>query len=332
MTVNMCMPVIIDHDNHPFLPRKGQGLTIDQHRAEHQDIRPIEILMFNFMGDKIATERQITRLLGANEIQVHMTFAATDSYMNSIAKGRTSKNTSTKHIRDFYHSFADIKGKKFDGLVITGMNALCVDMMDEEVWEELKEILEWSDKNVTSTLLLCWAAQAALQLFHGIGRKRRTHKAIGLFEHKTFSDKCHLVSGLPDRYMVPVGNWDHTSTKDILGCPALELIASNKDTGAGFISEPVLFDDGRYYYPKRLYSLIHPEYDTDTIDKEYKRDMRKYENLPAPENYYPNNDHTQKPMNTWRHTGQIYSNWVRAIYRATPYDINLIPEPYQRTK
>ncbi len=327
------MPVIINaKEKHPFLPKAGDVTTIDLYRAQHQDIRPMEILMVNLMADKIATERQITQLLGDTEIQVNITFAATDEYLDALRNGRQSLNTPNQHILDFYQPFSQVENRKFDGLVVTGMNALCVDLKDEHIWPHLTRLLEWSKEHVLSTLLLCWAAQGALEYFYGIGRTRRDEKLLGLYAHTTLSDKCGLLHGFPDQYLVPMSNWDYTDPKDILNCKALELMTAEDKAGAAFICEPHKYDDGRHYYPKRLFILNHPEYDTDTIDKEYRRDLGKFPNLPLPSHYYPNDDMTQKPLNTWRHTGKIYANWVRALYHATAYDINELPKPYCRDR
>lgn len=327
------MPVIINaKEKHPFLPKAGDTTTIDLYRAEHQDIRPMEILMVNLMADKITTERQITALLGDTEIQVNITFAATDEYLDGLRNGRQSLNTPNSHILDFYQPFSQVRARKFDGLVVTGMNALCVDLKDEIIWPHLQNVLEWSKTNVTSTLMLCWAAQGGLEYFYGIGRSRRAQKLLGLYEHETLSDKCGLLHGFPDRYLMPMSNWDHTHPDDILACKDLELMASDDMAGAAIICEPQPYDDGRHYYPKRLFVLNHPEYDTDTIDTEYRRDVGKYPDFPIPSRYYPDDDVTRKPLNTWRHTGKIYANWVRALYNATPYDINEVPKPYYRER
>lgn len=327
------MPVIINaRQDHPFLPRIGDSSSIDMYRAAQQDIRPLHILMINLMADKIGTERQITRLLGDTEIQVQMTFAATDTYIKEIKAGRSSRNTPTEHIEKFYSSFADVQEQKYDGLVVTGVNALQVSMHEEGIWDEITDILEWSKSHVTSSLFLCWGAQAALQYFHGIDRTRRLQKAYGLYEHDIQSDKTGLLSGFPDKFPVPVSNWDHTHEDDIRACDKLEMVSANPLTGAGFITEPRPYDDGKHHYPYRLFILNHPEYETDILGNEYKRDSATRPDYPLPHAYYPDNNPDMPVINNWRHTGKIYSNWIRAIYNATPYDIKDIPRPYERSK
>ena len=193
------MPVIIkSHEIHPFLPSLGSPLAIEQIRAEHQDIRPLEIAIINLMADKISTERQLALWLGNTMLQVHLSFIATDSYVEGVAAGRKTRNTPAEHIRKFYSAFSDVKRKKFDGLVVTGVNALKDRVEQEDFWPEVVDVLRWSTTNAFSSLFLCWGAKAALKHFHDVDSHKGEQKLFGLFEHRLESPTGRVsCSGSP---------------------------------------------------------------------------------------------------------------------------------------
>ncbi|MBI3419169.1 MAG: homoserine O-succinyltransferase, partial [Proteobacteria bacterium] len=202
------MPVIINSEEiHPFLPSLGSPLAIEQARAEHQDIRPLEIGIINLMADKQATERQLALWLGNTMLQVRLTFAATDDYVRGVHAGRETKNTSADHIRKFYSGWSEIKDKKFDGLIVTGVNALKPSVTEEDIWPEVQKIFSWSTTHVLSSLFLCWGAKAALKHFHGIDSVPAEKKLFGLFPHRLVSDKTGILFGFPDVFPVPVSRW-----------------------------------------------------------------------------------------------------------------------------
>ncbi|MGB9154526.1 MAG: homoserine O-succinyltransferase [Alphaproteobacteria bacterium] len=317
------MPVIITSEEiHPFLPSLGSGVAIERNRAAHQDIRPLEIVILNLMADKVATERQLALWLGNTTLQVHLTFAATDSYVRDIHAGRESQNTPSDHIRKFYSAHRDIRHQKFDGLIVTGVNALQPRVSDEPIWDEVQEILKWSETNVFSSLFLCWGAKAALKHFHNIESIKGEKKTFGLFEHRLVNDKTGLLFGFPDRFSIPVSRWKNPDEAAIKACPALEIVAAAEESGSNIIAESAKFDQTRFY-PKRVYVLNHPEYETDTLQREYARD-----GVNLPRHYFPGDDPTRAPVNSWRHTAHIYTNWVKAIYEATSYNLADIPRPF----
>jgi homoserine O-succinyltransferase len=319
------MPVIVRSDAvHPFLPSLGSPNAIEMERARRQDIRPLEILIVNLMADKQAAERQLAQWLGHTPLQVHLTFAATDSYMDEIAKGRKSKNTSTEHINDFYQSWSSLKHRKFDGMIITGVNALKPRVDEETIWPEVEEIMRWSKTNVLASLFLCWGAKAALKYFHGIESLRGTTKISGVYDHDIVSDKTGIAFGLPDRFRVPVSRWKSPDPDAVAACVRLEVVASAPEVGPNIIAEPVPCEAGEGYFPQRLYILNHPEYDADTLEKEYTRDSSENTGHPVPQHYFPGDDPLQQPLNLWRHTGFIYVNWITIIYANTPYDLEQI--------
>jgi homoserine O-succinyltransferase/O-acetyltransferase len=330
------MPVIINSEEiHPFLPTLGSPLAIERKRAERQDIRPMEFAIINLMADKIATERQLALWLGNTVLQVSLTFVATDSYVREIEAGRESKNTPTEHIRKFYSAFSDIRHKKFDGLIVSGTNALKPRVDDEVVWPEVAQILEWSTTNALSTLLLCWGAQAALKYFHNIdscyhydedGVTKR--KLFGLFNHRLLSDKTGVLFGFPDVFPTPVSRWTSPKREDIEKCKAIEILADSIESGPNMLAESAGYDGGKSLYPKRVYILNHPEYETETLGNEYRRDSATNPSYPKPLHYFPDNDPTQPALNLWRHTANIYSNWIKAVYEATPYNREDIPRAF----
>lgn len=321
------MPVIIDSEEiHPFLPSLSSPQAITESRAIHQDIRPIEIAILNLMADKQSTERQLAFWLGNTMLQVKLTFVATDSYTKKIQAGHESKNTPSEHIRKFYSGFSEIKDRKFDGLIVTGVNALQPRVTDEEIWPEVERILDWSTRNVLSSLFLCWGAKAALKYFHDIESIKGEQKLFGLFDHHIVSDKTGLLFGFPDIFAVPVSRWKSPRREDVLKKPALEILADSPEAGPNMLAESAPYDQGRLLYPRRVYVINHPEYDTETLQKEYLRDSAKNPATPKPAHYFKTG--TDAPPNTWRHTAHIYTNWVKTLYEATPYNIADIPNAF----
>jgi homoserine O-succinyltransferase len=323
------MPVIVNaKDPHPFLPSLGDPAAIEDERARHQDIRPLEIAIINLMADKRTTERQLATWLGNTMLQVNLTFATTDSYVRDINEGRVPRNTPPEHIKKFYNGWSDIRHRKFDGLIVTGVNALKPTVGEEDIWPEVIKILDWSETHVLSSLFLCWGAKAALKYFHGIESQRGDTKTFGLFPHRIVSDKTGLLAGFPDIFPVPVARWKSPRKADILEHPELEIVAECAETGPNILVESYPYDDGKALYPHRTYVLNHPEYDTDTLKQEYERDRGLNPGVSLPKYYFPDDDPAKTPRNTWRHTAQLYTNWIKTIYEATPYDVAAIPRPF----
>jgi homoserine O-succinyltransferase len=264
--------------------------------------------------------------LGHTPLQVRLTFIATDRYVRDIEAGRLSKNTPVEHIRKFYNAWSDIKEHKFDGLIVTGVNALQPRVSDEVFWDEVREIFRWSETNAFSSLFLCWGAKAALKHFHDIESVRGERKLFGLFEHRCVNDTTDLLFGFPDRFSIPVSRWKSPDAAALAGCPALEVVAASEEAGANILVESAPFGEMKVY-PRRVYVLNHPEYDTATLQSEYFRDAAKNPETPLPLHYFPNDDPNATPINTWRHTGYLYANWVNAVYDATPYVLDEIPRP-----
>ncbi len=322
------MPVIINSQEiHPFLPSLGSPMAIERKRAEHQDIRPLDIAVINLMADKISTERQLALWLGNTMLQVNLSFVATDSYVESVANGRRSRNTPAEHIRKFYSAFSDVRGRKFDGLIVTGVNALKDRVEQEDFWPDVVDVLKWSTTHAFSSLILCWGAKAALKYFHDIDSLKSEKKLFGLFEHRLVSDKTGLMFGFPDLFPVPVSRWKSPKREDILKVPALEIVADSEEAGPNMLVESEPVDNPPALFPRRVYILNHPEYETETLGAEYRRDRSLDPSCPLPRHYFPEDDPSRPAPNLWRHTAHIYTNWVKAVYESTPYTIDDIPNP-----
>jgi len=302
------MPIKIQSD----LPAKEilereNIFVMDENRAMHQDIRPIQIAILNLMPLKQETELQLLRSLSNTPLQVDVTFLQVLSH--------ESKNTSTSHLNKFYQSIHDVKNKKFDGLIITGAPIELLDFEEVDYWEELKEIMEWSKHKVTSTIHLCWGAQAGLYYHYGIQKKPLEEKMFGLFWHRVSNRKEPIVRGFDDAFLAPHSRYTETPAEDIRACEDLIIMAESDEAGVLI----TMTKDG-----KQIFVMGHPEYDRVTLDQEYKRDKDKGLDIQLPKNYYTDDNPENKPLLTWRANGNnMYTNWLNYyVYQMTPYDLN----------
>lgn len=320
------MPIVINSNEvHPFLPSLGDPAGIAEENARHQDIRPLEIAILNLMADKQTTERQLAQWLGHTPLQIRLTFVSTDSYVYGVHAGRKTKTTSAEHINKFYSAWSDVKDRKFDGLLVTGVNLLKANVTHEAIWPEITKIFDWSRTNVFSSMFICWAGFAALRYFHNIECHNGENKKLGVFDHQILSDRTELLFGLPDRFPVPVGRWQCLHNNDLQKHSSLDIVSESLDGDPFLVAETKASNDGFKHFPHRVYMFNHPEYETNSIKKEYFRDLDAYPNLPIPPNYFPGNDLTKEPINNWRHTAIIYPNWIKSLYDSTPYDMKNIP-------
>lgn len=301
------MPIKIQSD----LPAKAELeeeniFVMDENRAISQDIRPLQIIILNLMPIKQDTELQLLRSLSNTPLQIDVTFLQ--------MKSHESRNTSASHIKKFYEVFDDIKDRNFDGLIITGAPVEKMEFEDVNYWDELKQIMEWSKKNVTSTIHICWGAQAGLYYHYGIGKKLLPKKLSGVYKNRVMDRKVPLVRGFDDEFMAPHSRYTEADRDMILKDKRLKVLADSEEAGVYI----VLGDEG-----KRIFVMGHPEYDRLTLDQEYKRDIDKGINPDLPVNYYPDNDCNRKPILSWRsHANNLYTNWLNYyVYQVTPYDL-----------
>ena len=289
--------------------------VMDENRAMHQDIRPISIGILNLMPLKEETELQILRSLSNTPIQVDVSFIMVSSH--------ESTHTSMSHLNKFYQTFDDVKNQNFDGLIITGAPVEQMPFEEVDYWEELCEIMEWSKIHVTSTLHLCWGAQAGLYYHYGIEKRPLDKKMFGIFPHRVMNRRIPLVRGFDDIFYAPHSRHTEVKREDILKHSDLRILAESDEAGV-FL---VISDDG-----KQIYVMGHPEYDRMTLNKEYMRDKNKGLPIDMPVNYYPNDDDTQKPLLQWRSHGNLmYFNYLNYyVYQTTPYDFIHTEQIYKK--
>lgn len=285
--------------------------VMDESRALHQDIRPIHILILNLMPLKEETELQLLRSLSNTPLQIDVTFMTVESH--------ESKNTSLSHLNKFYQTFGDLKTQRFDGMIITGAPVEQMEFEEVDYWNELTEIMDWTKSHVTSTIFLCWAAQASLYHFYGLQKKKLDHKMFGLFWHKVLNRKIPLVRGFDDVFLAPHSRHTEVPIADIHACKALTVLAESEEAGL-FLA---MAEDG-----KQIFVMGHPEYDRITLDQEYKRDVSRNLPIDIPVNYYQNDDPENKPLLMWRaHANNLYTNWLNYyVYQSTPYDLYGTPD------
>ncbi len=285
--------------------------VMDENRAIHQDIRPIQILILNLMPLKEETELQLLRSLSNTPLQVDVTFMAMSSH--------ESKNTSTSHLNKFYVQFDQIRKKKFDGMIITGAPVENMPFEEVDYWDELTPIMDWSDRNVTSTIYLCWAAQAGLYHHYGLQKRPLPKKMFGLFWHKVLNRKTPLVRGFDDMFLAPHSRHTEVPIEDIRACEDITILAESEEAG---------FFLGMAKEGRQIFVMGHPEYDRVTLDGEYKRDLGKGLPIGIPVNYYKNDDCTVRPLLMWRaHANNLYTNWLNYyVYQSTPYDLDGTPD------
>ena len=302
------MPIKIQSD----LPAKAELeeeniFVMDENRAISQNIRPLEIIVLNLMPIKQDTELQLLRGLSNTPLQIDVTFLQMSSHV--------SKNTSASHIKKFYQTFEEVKNNNYDGMIITGAPVEKLDFEEVNYWDELTTVMEWSKKHVTSTIHICWGAQAGLYYHYGIKKELLPRKLSGVYKHRVMNRKEPLVRGFDDVFMAPHSRYTQASRQQIIDNPRLKVLADSDEAGIYI----VLGDGG-----KEIFVMGHPEYDRLTLDQEYKRDIDKGIEPDLPVNYYPDDDCNRKPLLSWRsHANNLYTNWLNCyVYQITPYDLN----------
>mgnify|MGYP004525598523 FL=1 len=278
--------------------------VMDENRASHQDIRPLDIAILNLLTLKEDTELQILRSLSNTPLEVNVTFVATSTH--------EATHTSSNHLNKFYLSFDEIRNQNFDGFIITGAPVELMEYEEVDYWQEICKIMEWTKTHVTSTLHLCWGAQAGLYYHYGIPKHILDKKMFGVYEHKVMNRKVPLVRGFDDHFMAPHSRHTEVLKEDIEKNPDLTILAESDEAGVFLV---IAKDGGQ------IFVMGHPEYDRLTLGKEYQRDKEKGLPIELPVNYYPNDDDTQRPLLQWRSHGNIlYSNWLNYyVYQNTPY-------------
>ena len=301
------MPIVIPKDI-PALKvlNKENIFVMTSKRANLQDIRPIEIAILNLMPTKIETETQLLRLLSNSPLQINLTLIKTESY--------TGTHTPQEHLRKFYKSFSEIENKKFDGMIITGAPVEMLEFEEVKYWGELQKIFDFAKKMVTSTIFICWGAQAALNYYYGIKKYPLKEKLFGIFKHKKLIEYEPLLKGIDDRFYMPHSRHTTINEEDVLKEKKITLLASSKEAGASIIKS----NDNKF-----VFILGHAEYDRETLKNEYIRDKEKGESIKLPKNYFVDDDENGEIKMCWTSTANlIYVNWLNYyVYQVTPYEL-----------
>ncbi|MDJ1016427.1 MAG: homoserine O-succinyltransferase [Paracoccaceae bacterium] len=289
------------------LTREGV-MVMDEDAAAHQDIRPLKIGLLNLMPKKIQTENQFARLIGATPLQI-------DLHLIRMSEHQT-RNTAAEHMAEFYRPFQAVKNEKFDGLIITGAPIEHLPFEEVTYWDELKEVMDWTQTNVHQTFGVCWGGMAMAYHFHGLPKHMLPHKAFGCFRHQNLSPASPYLRGFSDDCVIPVSRWTEMRQGEIDDIPALSTLLGSEDVG------PCLIEDPSH---RALYIFNHFEYDSGTLKEEYDRDIASNTPINVPMNYYPDDDPSLTPQNRWRSHGHLlYGNWVSEIYLTTPYNMDRI--------
>ena len=299
------MPIKIQND----LPvreilEKENIFVVEENRALHQDIRPLQICILNLMPLKEDTELQLLRALSNTPLQIDVSFMRVSSHQ--------ALNTSPNHLNRFYNTWDELRDNTYDGMIITGAPVEQLQFEEVDYWKELCNIFAWTKTNVTSTFHICWGAQAGLYYHYGLKKIMLQEKLFGIYRHKVLQRKVPLVRGFDDIFLMPHSRYTAVPAKAIHECRDLVVLAESDEAGVMLC----MSRDGR-----QIFSMGHAEYDRQTLDKEYRRDVAKDLAIDVPKNYYPDNDPNNKPLLEWRsHCDMLYSNWLNYyVYQNTPY-------------
>lgn len=281
--------------------------VLGNERANRQDIRPLRIVILNLMPLKITTETDLIRLLSNTPLQLDVHFMK--------VKAHTSKNTPIEHLQAFYRDFELMRAEKFDGMIITGAPVEHLDYAEVNYWDEISDIFEWARTHVTSTLYICWAAQAGLYFHYGVPKYPLREKMFGIFPQRPLLPRLPIFRGFDDVFYMPHSRHTEIRREDILRVPELSLIAESEVSGVSM----VMARGGR-----EIYITGHSEYAPLTLDTEYRRDLAKGLPIHMPEHYYEDDDPSRPPLVTWRaHGNLLFTNWLNYyVYQETPYNID----------
>ena len=303
------MPIRIPNDLPARQTLTAEGVMVmTEASAARQDIRPLHIGLLNLMPNKIKTETQFARLIGATPLQVELTLVKITSH--------TPKNTPAEHMLAFYEDWEDVKGRKFDGFIVTGAPVELLEFEDVNYWDELSRIYDWTQTNVHSTFNICWGAQAALHHFHGVPKHTLPKKQFGVYRHRNLKPHSPYLRGFSDDFSVPVSRWTENHRADLPAGKGLEILMESDEAGLCLINDP---------QKRSLYMFNHIEYDTTSLADEYWRDRTAGKPIELPANYFPKNDPELPPENRWRsHAHLLFGNWINEVYQTTPFELSRI--------
>ncbi|WP_299864365.1 homoserine O-succinyltransferase [uncultured Roseobacter sp.] len=300
------MPIKIPADLPAYDVLKHEGvMVVDEDQAARQDIRPLRIALLNLMPKKIQTENQFARLIGATPLQIELNLIRMSEHQ--------TKNTAAAHMESFYRPFQEVKDQKFDGLIITGAPIEHLAFEEVTYWDELLEVMDWTQTNVHSTFGVCWGGMAMINHFHGVQKHMLDGKAFGCFRHRNLAPASQYLRGFSDDCVIPVSRWTEMRQAEIDAAPGLRTLLGSDEVGPCLVEDPA---------HRALYIFNHFEYDRDTLKQEYDRDVAEGSAITLPANYYPEDDPTQTPLNRWRsHAHLLYGNWINEIYQSAPFEM-----------
>jgi homoserine O-succinyltransferase len=301
------MPIRIPNDLPARQTLEQEGVMLmTEATALRQDIRPLRIGLLNLMPNKVKTETQFARLIGATPLQVELTLIKITSH--------TPKNTPAEHMLAFYQDWEDVKNERFDGFIVTGAPVELLEFEAVTYWDELGRIFDWTQTHVHSSLHICWGAQAALHHFHGTPKYALPKKRFGVYRHRNLNPSSPYLRGFSDDFSIPVSRWTENHRSDIREGQNLEVLMESDEAGLCLIADKPHHS---------LYMFNHIEYDTQSLADEYWRDMNAGKPIEIPANYFPGNDPKCPPENRWRsHAHLLFGNWINEVYQGTPYDLN----------
>jgi homoserine O-succinyltransferase len=299
------MPIRLPETLPAFDVLRREGVSVmSELRADRQDIRPLKIGLLNLMPKKIQTENQFARLIGATPLQIDLRLIRMTEHQ--------TRNTAAEHMAEFYRPFQEIRDEKFDGLVITGAPIEHLDFAEVTYWDELTEVMDWTQTNVHSTFGVCWGGMAMIYHFHKVPKHILPAKAFGCFRQQNLAPASPYLRGFSDDCVIPVSRWTEMR-QDEIDAAGLRILLGSADTGPCLVEDPA---------HRALYIFNHFEYDSGTLKEEYDRDVAAGTPINVPMNYYPDDDPSRPPTNRWRsHAHLLYGNWINQIYQTTPYDL-----------
>jgi homoserine O-succinyltransferase/O-acetyltransferase len=303
------MPIKIPARLPAFDVLRNEGvMVLDEELASRQDIRPLRIALLNLMPKKIQTENQFARLIGATPLQIELSLIRMSDHQ--------ARNTAAEHMESFYRPFEEMQDEKFDGLIITGAPIEHLEFDEVTYWDELREVMAWTQTNVHSTFGVCWGGMAMINHFHGVKKHMLPAKAFGCFRHRNLAPASPYLRGFSDDLTVPVSRWTEMRQAEVDAHSGLTTLLGSEEVGPCLIEDPA---------HRALYVFNHFEYDRDTLKQEYDRDVENGVPINVPCNYYPEDDPSRTPVNRWRsHAHLLYGNWINEIYQTTPFNMNEI--------
>ncbi|MDW6026091.1 homoserine O-succinyltransferase [Mesorhizobium sp. BAC0120] len=303
------MPIKIPNQlpAHDVLVREGVSV-MDERTALRQDIRPLQIGLLNLMPNKIRTETQFARLIGATPLQVELTLVRIGNHK--------AKNTPEDHLISFYQTWEEVAGRRFDGFIVTGAPIELLPFEEVTYWDELTRIFDWTTSHVHSSFFICWGAMAAARYFHGVPKHTLEKKAFGVFRHRNNAPASPYLAGFSDDFAIPVSRWTEVRAADIPAGSGLEMLMDSDETGPSLIAEKT---------GNRLYMFNHIEYDSTSLKEEYDRDVAAGTPIEVPHGYFPEDNPSRPPLNRWRsHAHLLFGNWINQVYQTAPYDVEKI--------